>query len=164
MKKPRIYPLKTFLGALLLIAGAGTLSGQTDSNYSEAGASLSVAAPMDADRAADFFASLQPADTLDAVFRARVVDVCQAKGCWMRLELPEGREVMVRFKDYGFFVPMDIAGREVVVGGKAFISEVSEAERRHLAEDAGLPEAEVMAITGPAREPGFVAEGVRIFN
>lgn len=134
---------------------------------------LAVGAPIaedravgaaDAPEAARLFDGLKPRDTVHAVFRARVVDVCQAKGCWMRLALPEGEPVMVRFKDYGFFVPMDIAGQEVVVSGEAFISEVSEEERRHLAADAGKPEEEIRSIRGAAREPGFEASGVRIYH
>ena len=34
--------------------------------------------------------------------------VCQAKGCWMTMKTPDGREMRVRFKDYAFFVPKDI--------------------------------------------------------
>ena len=82
----------------------------------------------------------------------------------MRLELADGRQVMVRFKDYGFFVPKDIAGRQVAVQGKAFLSEVPEAERRHLARDAGLPESELQRISGPGKAAGFEASGVRIYN
>ena len=38
-------------------------------------------------------------------FEATVVDVCQMKGCWMRLDLGDNKKVLVNFKDYGFFVP-----------------------------------------------------------
>ena len=82
----------------------------------------------------------------------------------MQVELDPGQTVMVRFKDYGFFVPKDIAGSEVWVEGKAFVSEVSEGERRHLARDAGRTEQEVMAIRGPEQAPGFEASGVRIIQ
>lgn len=137
---------------------------QEAADYASVGEPLEITGAGDTGEAAELFGNLQPGDTVSTVFRARVLEVCQARGCWMRLELEEGRSVMVRFKDYGFFVPMDIAGREVAVGGKAFISEVSEEERRHLARDAGRSETEVKALEGPVREAGFEASGVRIFN
>ena len=86
------------------------------------------------------------------------------KGCWMRVEMPGEETVMVRFKDYGFFVPKDIAGKRVLVEGKAFVSEVDEAERRHMAEDAGKPDSLIAKITGSEMQKGFEASGVRIFR
>ncbi len=35
----------------------------------------------------------------------KVVSVCQEKGCWMKLAKTDGSDIMVRFKDYKFFVP-----------------------------------------------------------
>jgi hypothetical protein len=112
----------------------------------------------------DNFKEIQLADTLQTAFKAEVLEVCQAKGCWMRLALPEGEEVMVRFKDYGFFVPKDLAGSEVLIQGRAFISEVSEEDRRHLAEDGGATAAEIDAIQGTTREYGFEASGVQVLE
>ncbi|WP_445384453.1 DUF4920 domain-containing protein [Robiginitalea sp. IMCC44478] len=108
--------------------------------------------------------TLVVSDTLKTAFRAQVLEVCQAKGCWMRLQLPEEETVMVRFKDYGFFVPKDIAGKTVEVQGIAFISEVSEEERRHLAKDGGASEEEIAGIEGAEAAPGFEASGVRILQ
>ena len=81
----------------------------------------------------------------------------------MRVALPEEKSVMVRFKDYGFFVPKDIAGQKVLLEGKAFVSEVPEEERRHLAEDAGQPDSLLAKISGPEMQIGFEASGVRIY-
>lgn len=110
------------------------------------------------------YAGLRPGDTVQTRFEGEVISVCQMKGCWMRLSLPEDKTVMVRFKDYGFFVPKDIAGKKVVVEGKAFVSEVSEEERKHLAEDAGQEDSLKTSISGPEIEMGLEATGVRIFN
>jgi hypothetical protein len=121
-------------------------------------------AELNAVQAGELFKGLSPADTLQTRFRAEVLEVCQAKGCWMRLALPDSQSVMVRFKDYGFFVPKDLAGTEVLVEGKAFISEVAEDERRHLAEDGGATPSELEAIQGAAKELGFEANGVRVFR
>ena len=67
---------------------------------------------------------------------------------------------MVRFKDYGFFMPLDAAGKEVIVAGKAFVKEVSVADLKHYAEDAGKSSEEIATITEPAMEFAFEANGV----
>ena len=121
-------------------------------------------AGLEASEALTAYQGLKSGDTLKTAFRAEVLEVCQAKGCWMRLALSEEEQVMVRFKDYGFFVPKDLAGSEVMVEGIAFISEVPEEERKHLAEDGGATAEELSAIVGSAREYGFEASGVRLEN
>lgn len=91
-----------------------------------------------------------------------VSDVCQAKGCWMTIvSEKEGAQVMtVKFKDYGFFMPKDIAGKTVVMQGNAYIEETSVDELRHYAEDAGKSQDEIMSITEPKVELKFLATGV----
>jgi len=49
----------------------------------------------------------------------RVVEVCQEKGCWMKIEKADGERMMVKFKDYGFFMPKNIQGKDVVFDGEA---------------------------------------------
>lgn len=100
-------------------------------------------------------------DTVETTLSGTVNEVCQKKGCWMTLAAGE-EEMMVRFKDYGFFMPMDISGREVVMHGKAFVEETPVDELRHYAEDAGKSAEEIAAITEPKREMKFLASGVRL--
>ncbi len=107
------------------------------------------------------FESLKPGDTIHAKFRTIVNSVCKMKGCWMTLELPDSDEdSMVKFKDYGFFVPKDIDGEEVIVQGIAFIEETSVEDQRHFAEDAGKSKEEIEAITKPKHTMSFLADGV----
>ena len=107
------------------------------------------------------FESLQPGDTINAKFRTTVNSVCKMKGCWMTLQLPDNDEdPMVKFKDYGFFVPKDIEGKEVIVQGIAFIEETSVEDQRHFAEDAGKSKEEIEAISKPKHSMSFLAEGV----
>lgn len=91
-----------------------------------------------------------------------VQEVCQVKGCWMVVtsEGSDEEPVMVRFKDYGFFVPKDIAGRKVIMDGLAFREVTSVEELRHYAEDAGKTKEEIEAITEPKEEMKFLASGV----
>lgn len=78
----------------------------------------------------------------------------------MKLDLKEGREVMVRFKDYGFFVPEDIIGKEVILQGNAFVDQISVEDQQHFAMDAGKNEIEIAAITQPKNTYTFLASGV----
>jgi len=104
------------------------------------------------------------ADTTKAKFIAVVKEVCQAKGCWMKVELDDGKEAMVRFKDYGFFMPKDIGGKEVIVNGYAFVEEMSVEDQKHYAEDGGKSEDEIAKITEPKKTFGFEADGVLLKN
>ena len=107
------------------------------------------------------YKNLKVGDTAVVKFTTSVKEVCQAKGCWMRLDLGED-EAMVRFKDYGFFMPKNIADKEVIVNGKAYVSEMSVEEQRHYAEDAGKSEEEIAAITEVETTLSFEADGVLI--
>lgn len=106
---------------------------------------------------------VQQQDSVQAVVQAEIVESCQAKGCWMDVKLNDSSSMKVTFKDYGFFVPTeDLSGKTVVFSGTAKKEMVSVAQRRHYAEDAGKTEAEINAITSPAEELRFVADGVVI--
>ena len=105
---------------------------------------------------------LAHADSLETKVEGKVTSVCQKKGCWMNVESADGSEMFVRFKDYGFFMPLDLAGQEVVMQGKAYKEVVSVDELRHYAEDEGKSPAEIAQITEPKAEYRFMASGVVI--
>jgi hypothetical protein len=92
----------------------------------------------------------------------KVTDVCLEKGCWMKIERPNGEKVMVKFKDYGFFMPKNIVGKDVVLDGEATIKETSVKQLQHYAKDAGKSEEEVKKIKAPKKELVFVAKGVLV--
>ena len=106
------------------------------------------------------YKDLKVGDTIDTKVKLKVNEVCQAKGCWMTADLGDGNEVRVTFKDYGFFMPKNISGEEVIVNGKAFVKEMPVEELRHYAEDAGKSKEEIEAITDPERTYSLVADGV----
>lgn len=95
--------------------------------------------------------------------QGKIDAVCQAKGCWMTMvsDAPGKDTMMVKFKDYGFFMPKDLGGGEVIMRGDAYMEETSVDELRHYAEDAGKSEEEIMKITEPIVELKFLADGVR---
>jgi Domain of unknown function (DUF4920) len=92
----------------------------------------------------------------------KVVEVCQEKGCWMKVEKSNGETMMVKFKDYKYFMPKDIVGKEVVLDGDASIKEVPVKQLQHYAKDAGKSEEEIKKIKEPKKELQFVAKGVLV--
>jgi hypothetical protein len=109
----------------------------------------------------DFLAKFTGKEKMDVKVKGTVTSVCQMKGCWITLNDGKGSpEVFVKFKDYGFFLPKDIAGREVVMEGYAFKEVTAVEELKHMAEDAGKTQAEIDAIKQPKEELKFMASGV----
>ena len=97
-------------------------------------------------------------------FKASVTDVCQVKGCWMKLDIGNDREVMVNFKDYGFFVPKDIVGKNVLVNGEAYKRTISIGELKHYAQDRGDSQEVINSITRPEEIFSLTANGVEILS
>ena len=94
--------------------------------------------------------------------QGKVVSVCQEKGCWMKIAKNNGEAIMIRFKDYKFFVPKNIDGKEVVLIGEAKKSTTSVETLKHYAKDAGKTNDEISKITEPKNEIVFTASGVRV--
>ena len=92
----------------------------------------------------------------------KVAEVCQEKGCWMKIEKSDGEKMMVRFKDYGYFMPKNIVGKEVVLDGEAVEKEVSVKQLQHYAKDAGKSDEEIKKIKDPKKEVQFIAKGVLV--
>jgi hypothetical protein len=109
---------------------------------------------------AKHYKNMRVGDTIPSKMIAKIDEVCQAKGCWMKLDLEDGNQVMVKFKDYGFFMPKNIAGKEVIINGKAYVNEMSVEEQQHYAEDAGKTKEEIAAITEVKKTYSFEADGV----
>jgi hypothetical protein len=94
---------------------------------------------------------------------APVTSACQHKGCWMTLQDASAEdELFVRFFDYSFFVPKDLAGKTAVIKGNFYQDTTSVADLRHYAEDEGLSAEEVAKITEPKVEYKFYASGVYV--
>lgn len=133
-----------------------------DEAYFSVGEEFATTNILSAHQMQERYAGLEAGDTLNVTFKADVASVCKKKGCWMNVELEDGREVMVKFKDYAFFVPKDIENREVIMEGKAYVTKMSVEDRKHYAEDAGKSADEVNAITEPEITLSFLADGVKI--
>ena len=93
---------------------------------------------------------------------AEILSTCPKKGCWMKIKAEEDT-ILVRFKDYGFFVPKDgVVGNKTVINGKLSVDTLSVAQLRHYAEDAGKSKEEINKIMNPEISMTFLANGVMI--
>tara|TARA_B100000900_G_scaffold263858_1_gene225087 strand:- start:60 stop:521 length:462 start_codon:yes stop_codon:yes gene_type:complete len=91
-----------------------------------------------------------------------IIETCSKKGCWMQVKV-NNDTLMVRFKDYAFFVPKEgVDGKSVIINGEAFYDTLSVDLLRHYAEDARKSEQEIMDITEPELVLSFTADGVII--
>lgn len=110
---------------------------------------------------ADLVSQLETVTTFEeSKVTAKIVEVCPNKGCWLKVELPDGKQATVKMKDYGFFVPVAAKGKMVVIEGQASIKTVSVKELKHFAEDAKKSQAEIDAITQPKKEVNILAKGI----
>lgn len=98
----------------------------------------------------------------ELVLRGSINEVCQKKGCWIKIAREGGEDLMVTFKDYAFFVPKTCSGKEVYLKGIASLETISVEDQKHYAEDAGKTPEEIAAIKSPKEDLVFEADGVYI--
>jgi len=111
----------------------------------------------------NLLSQMASADSVVTKVTGTVSAVCQTKGCWMNLVSAQDTtktEMFVQFKDYGFFMPKDLAGKNVTMQGKAYREVTSVDDLKHFAEDEGLSAEEIAKITEPKTELKFMASGV----
>lgn len=94
--------------------------------------------------------------------KGKVIDVCDKKGCWFTVETENREKFFVKMKDYGFFVPTALKGKNIVLEGNAETKVISVDEQKHYAEDAKKSQAEIDLITKPQEEIRFVANGIKV--
>lgn len=82
-----------------------------------------------------------------------VTDVCAKMGCWMRIGEAD-KTLFIKFTCpvEGRLIPMDAIGQTATVEGTVKVTQVSESEARHYAEDGGASPEAVAKIVGPQTE------------
>lgn len=111
---------------------------------------------------ADLSTMMEGHDSLAVKLTGVVNSSCQKKGCWMKMDMGDGQEMHVSFKDYSFFVPTNLNGENAIVDGYVTIDTIDVPFLKHLAEDAGKSEEEIAQITEPEITVSYVANGVII--
>ena len=93
-----------------------------------------------------------------------VTDVCEKRGCWVTIKTENGSSFFVKMKDYAFFVPTALKGKNVVLEGNAEKKITSVEELKHYAKDGKKSQTEIDAITSPKEEIRFMASGIKVVN
>ena len=150
LNKIKMKKIKVLLGLVIISA---SLSGQTRSF----GENIEEGSIIENSKIQNLFLAKKK---FNAKLKAKVTDVCQMKGCWMKLEIGDEKDIMVNFKDYSFFVPKNIIGKEVIVSGEAFKRNISVDELKHYARDRGENESAISLIVEPKEIYSLTAKGV----
>lgn len=178
VSQTKLGPTRSFLLVGCLILGPGLLWGCSKGSSRDSAEKPAASPPAATTQAVDwenFGAPIPDTDPVAAadllrspesyvgktiLLEGAVAEVCQTKGCWMTMQAAD-KEMRIKFKDYGFFVPKDCAGRTARLEGVLSLETTSVEEARHYLEDAGKHE-EALKITEPVQSLTFLASGVRL--
>ena len=131
---------------------------QNDNNYERYGELFETSEIMNYELERDNFLN----SSSKVKIEGEILSSCPMKGCWMKISV-EKDTVLVRFKDYGFFVPKNgIEGKSTIINGKLSVDTLSIAQLQHYAEDAGKSKEEIALISKPEITISFLADGVVI--
>ena len=150
---------KLYILTCLLFSTSLLLNGQSNENFDTYGQSFDTAVINNYKAEKESLLN-NPQD--DTKLEGQILSTCPMKGCWMKMSV-ERDTILVRFKDYGFFVPKSGAeGKSAIVNGKLSVDTLSVAQLRHYAEDAGKSKYEVSKIVKSEITISFLADGVVI--
>jgi hypothetical protein len=90
--------------------------------------------------------------------KTEIAEVCQKKGCFF-VANAGSESARITFKDYSFFIPTDSKGKTVTLIGNFEVTELTEEQAKHYAEDAGQ---DPDMITGSQKEYTIVATSVLV--
>jgi hypothetical protein len=164
---PRSFRARWALAACILVASPFAAAGdgaqvvrlsepvEVTATHETFGAAMPAA--VDSVALSALVANYQDYADSSVVVEARVAKVCQKKGCFF-IARDGATTVRVSFKDYSFFVPTDISGREVTLAGELRQVELTKKQAEHLEADLGAADAAVKP--GPQFE--IVATSVRV--
>lgn len=142
----------------LLLASCLALSAQAAEKTFGAALTLTEAVPLsDALNRPDDYKGKE------IVLEGTVKSVCKKKGCWMVLDDGE-KDLRITFKDYGFFVPKDVAGKKVRAQGLLLKETQSAKSVKHYLKDEGASKEKIKAVKGPVDVVTFVAAGVAFLD
>lgn len=114
----------------------------------------------DAKQIAELPEMLAKTPKVNTKVKAKILDVCPKKGCWLKLAVNDSTTAFVKMEDYGFFLPLDAIGKNVVLDAEASMTTTSVAELKHYAADAKKSKEEIAAITQPKKEIKLLAKGI----
>jgi hypothetical protein len=101
-------------------------------------------------------------DPQTLTIKAPLSAVCQNAGCWVQVAKPDGKLLMVRFKNHFTIPPTTPLGTESYIHGIAYWDTVSVKMLRHYAEDAGKSQEDINKITQPEFKLNFEGDGIKL--
>ena len=150
--------MKNLIKTLILFFFTIFSFSQSDNNYEIYGELFDYSEIIDYNSEKDTFLNSSSKIKLEG----EILSSCPMKGCWMKISV-EKDTVLVRFKDYGFFVPKNgIEGKRTIINGNISVDTLSVAQLQHYAEDAGKSKEEIALINKPEITISFLADGVLI--
>ena len=166
MKKIFLFLLTIGLGVSLHAqSGVPADSVSQDGMSSFHGQRISAEGAVPADQLSEKLGILDVEEMNDLKLTGTVEACCQAKGCWMSMKVNGNQEMRVTFRDYGFFVPLESAGKTAVVQGTLKKETTSVEDLRHYAVDGGMsPEEAAKKFTKPEVGLSFIADGAIIIE
>ena len=150
--------MKLFIKSFSILYFSILSYSQSDNNYKSYGELFEISETINYNLEKDNF--LNSSSKLK--IEGEILSSCPMKGCWMKISV-ENDTVLVRFKDYGFFVPKNgIEGKRTIINGNISVDTLSVAQLQHYAEDAGKSKEEIALINKPEITISFLADGVVI--
>jgi hypothetical protein len=160
------FPTMRSIFVLLTLAFSSTacVTPQTASDAAPQSAVKSWGSPVTLTTVTPMGEAIKTFETIkdqDVLTTGKIIKVCEKKGCWFTLET-DVQTVRVKFKDYAFFVPKDLAGQIARAQGRLVKETVSVRDQKHYLRDARAPSEQVRAVTEPKEEWIFIASGVEV--
>lgn len=150
--------------SLLFIVGIifSLTSCQESTNQKSNKTTQSVPTQMISIQATELPAAMDSVDELQVKLTGTIVEVCQASGCWMDIDMGNGERVLATFSPHVFVAPKDAAGKQATVEGTASKVIIPVKRLQLQAADEGATEEEINAITEPVAEYSIEAVKVEI--
>lgn len=166
--------MKKFLGILMISIAGFTYSASAQHKHTEESAATPPAvkgqvygediAERKVVSASELEKNLKGEVPVRMQLKGTITAVCQARGCWATVDVGEGKEVFVKMKDYGFFLPTDASGKEVLLSGDAFVETHTVEALREKAKKQNKSQEEINAITEDEHQLRFTAYGITVLN
>lgn len=156
--------MKSFFVFLSVICLTMFANQQVSAQTAKDGAFGAAITEANSVEASKVVALLKDKKSVEVKLKGTIIQTCKKKGCWMEMDLGNGKKMRVKFKDYAFFVPKDASahGKTAIIEGVATKETIDVKTLRHYAKDAGKSEAEIAKITETEDELTFEANGVII--
>ena len=160
MENLNFMKIQTHILTIILCSLSLFCYSQTNENYKSYGESFDFSETIDYDLNKNSYLNTNKKIKVEG----EILSTCPMKGCWMKLSVAQDT-ILVRFKDYGFFVPkVGVEGKSAILNGNISVDTLSIAQLKHYAEDAGKSKDEISKIVKPEITVSFLADGVVIGN